>query len=89
MTRGLADFIVDFGVLPHPLTYEEYIGLQMNASRARLRRAYYQGLAFSHANGIEEMPMALAEAACETKQQAKELAFAIGSDRAKREAGFK
>lgn len=87
-TRQLSDFIADFGVLPGPLEYEAYVGLVMNSSRARLRRVYFKGLAQTLAGGFGEVPDNLVEAACESQEEAKHLAFEINANRYRAKAGW-
>ena len=87
-TRQLSDFIVDYGVLPGPLDYESYVGLTMNSGRARHRQTYFQGLAYSTANSVGDVPYAIVRAACETDEEAQKLWFDINASRHRARMGW-
>lgn len=84
----MSDFIIDFGVLPGPLTYEEYVGLEMNRERARLRRVYFQGLGHTLAAGTGDLPAEVVQAACDTDEAAKRLLFEINAARNAKKQGY-
>lgn len=60
----------------------------MNRPRMRLRRVYFQGLAQSLATGVGEVPIEVVQAACETAEEANELAFEINAARYRAQAGW-
>lgn len=74
--------------MPWSISYEEYVGLQMNRPRMRLRRVYFQGLAQSLADGTGEVPLEVIRAACDTDGEAHELAFEINAARHRAQAGW-
>lgn len=86
--RDLSDFVADYGVLPGPLDYEGYVGLVMNADRARLRKVYFAGLAHTLAAGAGEVPPEVVAAACDSPAVAKWLEFTINAARNAKKMGF-
>ena len=63
------------------MDYETYVGLEMNRSRARLRRVFFEGLAVSLATGRGEVPFEIIRAGCDSEDQAKKLWFEINAAR--------
>lgn len=74
--------------MPGPIDYETYVGLKMNSLRIVLRKVYFSGLAQSLANGTGDVPMNVIAAACETPEEAQELAFEINAARHQARAGW-
>lgn len=80
--------MVDYGVLPGPLAYEDYVGLVMNQDRARMRRTYFAGLAHTLAAGAGDLPPEVVRAACDTPEAAARLLFEINAARNAKRMGF-
>ena len=86
--RELADFVADYGVLPGPLTYAQYVGMVLNQPRARLRKVYYDALATAISGTDDEIPFPVVRAVCDTDSEARKLSFVIQAARARAKKGF-
>lgn len=84
----MSDFVADYGVLPGPLQYEDYVGLVLNQDRARLRKVYFSGLAATLAAGTGDLPEEVVRAACDTAAAAARLTFEINAARNAKRMGF-
>jgi hypothetical protein len=87
-SRNLADFVVDYGFCPVPITYNVFVGLELNRERARRRRVYHQSWSFAIANDCGDIDESVVAAACDTKQEAKKLTQEINAARAAERAGW-
>ncbi len=70
------------------MTYEDYVGFELNAPRMALRRVYYEALAKSLAESSSEVPYEVVAAVCNDKATTKRLVFEIESAREAAKKGF-
>jgi hypothetical protein len=81
--------VSDYGVLPGPITQEQYLGLLLNSNRAVLRKAYFAALASSLIHTKEEVPLEIVRAASDNNVQAEQLALKINTARMQANKGWK
>jgi hypothetical protein len=82
--------IVDYGggIPWDRITYEDYIGLEMNRNHAALRRTYWEALAHSLASGVGDVPYDVVRAACDSDEIARRLAAEMSNERVAAAKGF-
>jgi len=86
--RGLADWIACHGFAPFPLSYEDYVGLELNRTRTENRKVYFQALANCIADSLDEVPLEIIRAVCDSEAQARRLAHTINANRKAKDIGF-
>lgn len=77
-----------YGVLPYPLSYEEFFGLELNIERTENRKTYFAALGHCIADSLDPVPMDVIRAVCDSEAQAKRLAQEINASRKAKELGF-
>lgn len=86
--RELADFVADWGVLPGPLTYDDYVGMVLNQRRATYRKVYYNALAALLADTEDDVPFDVVRAVCDSDAEARQMLFQITAARDRAKKGF-